>query len=291
MARRKRVEKQNHERWLVSYADLVTLLFAFFVVMFASAQTDRSRAKEISESVRSALQNGGIPPQILAILGGTKEDKGRSNQLLRGPSALSPKAIDEKPIPPHPMDLVAAYGELRGKLGPEIKAGAVELHIEERGLIIGLNSAVFFPSGGDTIDSSVFSTLDKVASVLNQLPHPLRLEGHTDSLPISTARFRSNWELSAARGIAMLHALNENYGVARSRMAVVGYADTQSVESNETEDGRRKNRRVDIVIVSAYGMRSEPKQNPAIHGDAVPARPTQSNSIQPNLVQPGSVVR
>jgi chemotaxis protein MotB len=257
MARRKRAAKENHDRWLVSYADLVTLLFAFFVVMFASAQSDKSRAKEISEAVEKALQHGGIPPRILTILGGTKDDKGRGNQLLRGPSELSPKAVDEKPLPPHPIDLQAAYQALRGKLGPEIKDGAVELHVEERGIIIGLNSAVFFPSGGDSIDSSVFSTLDKVASILNQLPNPLRLEGHTDSLPISTARFRSNWELSAARGIAMLRALNENYGVGRSRLAVVGYADTQSLESNETEEGRRKNRRVDIVIVSAYGMRAE----------------------------------
>jgi chemotaxis protein MotB len=251
MARAKKARKENHDRWLVSYADLVTLLFAFFVVMFASTQSDKSRAKAISTAVDNALQNGGIPPQVLAILGGAKA----------APPAA--KTAQEKPLPPHLIDLAAAYGALRGKLGPEIKNGAVELHIEERGVIIGLNSAVFFPSGGDAIDNSVFSILGKVASVLNQLPNPLRLEGHTDSVPINTARFRSNWELSAARGIAMLRALDENYGVARSRMAVVGYADTQSLESNESEEGRRKNRRVDIVIVSAYGMRAEPKQNSA----------------------------
>jgi chemotaxis protein MotB len=264
MARRKNPGKENHERWLVSYADLVTLLFAFFVVMFASTQTDKSRAKEISEAVERALQNGGLPPQIMEVLGGTVDDKGRGDQLLHGPGTLTPKATEEKPMPLHPIDLITAYQALRGKLGPEIKDGAVELHVEERGIIIGLNSAIFFPSGGDAIDKSVFSTLAKVASVLNRLPNPLRLEGHTDSLPISTARFRSNWELSAARGIAMLRVLNESYGVARSRMAVVGYADTQSLNSNETEEGRRKNRRVDIVIVSAYGMRSEPNQNHSV---------------------------
>jgi chemotaxis protein MotB len=278
MARRKRAEKANHERWLVSYADLVTLLFAFFVVMFASTQTDKSRAKKISEAVEKALQNGGLSPQIVEALGGTKNGKGHGSEMLRGPSV--PKTSEEKPLPPHSIDLVAAYEALLGKLGPETKAGAVELHIEERGVIIGLNSAVFFPSGGDSIDGSVFSTLEKVASVLNQLPNPLRLEGHTDSLPINTERFRSNWELSAARGIAMLRALTESYGVVRSRMAVVGYADTQSLDSNETEEGRRKNRRVDIVIVSAYGMRSEPKQNASAHADVVPANSVPSNAIQ-----------
>ncbi|HEY1945859.1 MAG TPA: OmpA family protein [Bryobacteraceae bacterium] len=256
MARTKKAQKENHDRWLVSYADLVTLLFAFFVVMFASTQSDKSRAKAISAAVENALQNGGIPPQVLAILGGTKA-------ATPAPKTGQERTVQEKPLPAHLIDLAAAYGALREKLDPEIKNGAVELHIEERGIIIGLNSAVFFPSGGDSIDKSVFSILDKVASVLNQLPNPLRLEGHTDSVPINTARFQSNWELSAARGIAMLRALDENYGVARSRMAVVGYADTQSLESNESEEGRRKNRRVDIVIVSAYGMRSEPKPSPA----------------------------
>jgi chemotaxis protein MotB len=88
----------------------------------------------------------------------------------------------------------------------------------------------------------------------------LRLEGHTDSVPINTARFQSNWELSAARSIAVLRLLNERFGVANSRMAIVGYADTISIDSNETEQGRRHNRRVDIVVVSDLGMRVEPGQ-------------------------------
>jgi chemotaxis protein MotB len=95
---------------------------------------------------------------------------------------------------------------------------------------------------------------------LNQLPNSLRLEGHTDSLPISNVRFRSNWELSAARSIAMLRTLNERYRVERSRMAVVGYADTYAASSNTSEEGRQRNRRVDIVIVSDAGMRVEPGQ-------------------------------
>jgi len=178
MARKKIPGKENHERWLISYADLVTLLFAFFVVLFSSTQTDKSRIKAISEAVDNALKNGGIAPQVLEILGGTADDKGRGNQLLRGPATLSPKATEEKPAPLHPMDLVTAYGALRGKLAPAVRSGAVDLHIEERGIVIGLNSAVFFPSGGDSIDHSVFSTLADVASVLNQLANPLRLFAH-----------------------------------------------------------------------------------------------------------------
>jgi chemotaxis protein MotB len=117
---------------------------------------------------------------------------------------------------------------------------------------------VFFPSGGDTIDERVYPTLDKVGAVLRQLPNPLRLEGHTDPRPIHNARFRSNWELSAARGIAMLRLLEERYGVERGRLAIVGYADTLVGAGHDTDAEWAKNRRVDIVIVSDYGMRAEP---------------------------------
>jgi chemotaxis protein MotB len=96
-----------------------------------------------------------------------------------------------------------------------------------------------------------------VAAILNRLPNALRLEGHTDSVPINTPRFPSNWELSSSRSIAMLRLFNERYKVARERMAVVGYADTASIGPNDTEEGRRRNRRVDIVIVSEMGLRAE----------------------------------
>jgi len=254
MARRKTAVKENHERWLVSYADLVTLLFAFFVVMFASTQTDHARAKQISEGVEKALKAGSTPPKIAAILGGTVDDKGRGNAMLRGP-ALPAESPDknEEPL----QNLNAAAELLRSRLQKEIKQGAVEVRVEERGVIIGLNTAVFFSTGGDSIDPGLLPTLQEVGSILNRLPNALRLEGHTDSVPISTPRFPSNWELSAARSIAMLRVLNERFHVARERMAIVGYADTAAVESNDTEKGRQRNRRVDIVIVSEIGLRAE----------------------------------
>jgi len=146
---------------------------------------------------------------------------------------------------------------LRRRLAEEVDLGAVEIRVEERGVIVGLNSAVFFSTGDDTIEPAAYATLEKVAVILNRLPNALRLEGHTDSLPINTARFPSNWELSAARSIAMLRLFSERFGVAQERMAVVGYADTAAIDSNDTEQGRRRNRRVDIVIVSESGLRAE----------------------------------
>ena len=258
MARRKAAAKENHERWLVSYADLVTLLFAFFVVMFASTQTDHARAKQISEGVEKALKNGATPPKIAAILGGTVEDKGRGNAMLKGPAFPNPPTDrPEEPL----KDLDAAAALLRERLQQEIAQGAVDIRVEERGVIIGLNSAIFFSTGEDTVDPRAYHTLKEVGAILNRLPNALRLEGHTDSLPINTPRFPSNWELSAARSIAMLRLLNERFFVARERMAIVGYADTAAIDSNDTEAGRRRNRRVDIVIVSDLGLRAEARAN------------------------------
>ena len=256
MARHRTPPKENHERWLVSYADLVTLLFAFFVVLFASAQTDHTRAKQLSEGVEKALRSGSTPPNIAAILGGTIEDKGRGNAMWRGP-APPPSAPLQKEAEPPLQDLTATVALLRVRLQTEIKEGSVDIRVEKRGVIIGLNSAIFFSTGDDTIDPSAYRTLNEVGSILNRLPNAVRLEGHTDSIPINTTRFPSNWELSASRSIAMLRFFDERHGVARERMAVVGYADTAAIDSNETEKGRQRNRRVDIVIVSEMGLRAE----------------------------------
>jgi chemotaxis protein MotB len=174
---------------------------------------------------------------------------------MKGPAVKPPiPATPDTPL----KDLPAAADLLRSQLHAEIDKGDLDIRVEDRGIIIGLNSAIFFSLGDDAIDPHVAPILAKVAAILNRLPNALRLEGHTDSLPIDNARFHNNWELSAARSIAMLRLLNERYGVASQRMAIVGYADTVALDSNQTEQGRSHNRRVDIVIVSAAGLRAEP---------------------------------
>lgn len=258
MARRKTPPKENHERWLVSYADLVTLLFAFFVVLFASTQTDKAKAKQISEAVERALEHGSAPPRVLAILGGAPDDKGRGNALLHGPAVHEPEPVAAAPLPGK-LDLDSSIKLLRTQLSEETKRGSVAIHVEQRGVVIGLDGAIFFPSGDDRIDERMYPTIDKVAVVLRQLPNPLRLEGHTDPRPIHSARFPSNWELSAARGIAMLRLLEDRYGLEGQRLAVVGYGDTLAGADHHREPEWAKNRRVDIVIVSDYGMRAEPE--------------------------------
>jgi chemotaxis protein MotB len=252
MRRRKKKGHENSERWLVSYADLVTLLFAFFVVLFASTQSDKSRVKQISQAVEEALQTSSISPQVAAMLGGAKA-KEKSPQS-------PPSPLPEKPVDPNllQLDLPNAIRTLETTLGPEMKQGQVSVHLERRGAVISLSSQSAFPSGGDTVSEGIYPLLAKVSKTLNQLPNPIRLEGNTDSLPINNERFHDNWALSAARSIAMLRILNERYGIGCERMAVVGYADTNALADNSTEEGRMKNRRVDLVILSDYGKTTEP---------------------------------
>jgi chemotaxis protein MotB len=246
---------ENHERWLVSYADFITLLFAFFVVMFASSQTDKSRAKQISEAVEKALENGktmGVPPAVAKILGGTVDDKGQGNAQMKGPGGAQ-KAAREAP-PEDVLELAPSLKTLSAELEQEIKTGKIEVTLQPRGLVVSLKQTAFFPSGADIIEPATYPIISKIAEALNAVHNPLRIEGHTDSQPIHTARFRSNWELSAARSIAMMEVLTKRFNVDYMRVGIVGFADTSPEAPNDTPEGRAKNRRVDIVIQNNYAL-------------------------------------
>lgn len=252
MARKKlRQENANHDRWLVSYADFITLLFAFFVVMFASSQTDRAKAQQVSDAVKEALDKGGVKAVVREILGGTVDDKGRGNAMLRGPGG-SKQQVMKTPTDPPPAvaELLPSMRHLTKELQQEINDGKIELRLETRGLVISLRQATFFPSGGDQIDPNTYGSLARIGKVIYELPNQVRLEGHTDSIPIHRGRFRSNWELSAARSIALLELMTSRFDLPEQRFAIAGYADTTPVDTNDTEAGRAHNRRVDVVILN-----------------------------------------
>lgn len=274
--RRKREEHANHERWLVSYADFITLLFAFFVVMFASAEADRGKASRVSESVRKALEEGQVAAVLSGILGGTKDDKGKGNAMMMGPGGAKRAQQDSKPSPA--PALTGSLESLQSALKMEIAKGELKVTLEQRGLVISLREAAFFASGDERIFPGAYSSIEKIAQAIEPLPNLVRLEGHTDSVPIHNLRFRSNWELSAARGIAMLELLTDRFGVSAERMAVVGYAATIPVESNDSEEGRAHNRRVDIVILNEGAALSEPKRGAAVRKTPPPTAGTGSSN-------------
>jgi len=249
---------ENHERWLVSYADFITLLFAFFVVMFASTQADHAKAKAVSESVREALEHGQFSNAISTVLG-----RGKHEATKPPTSTQRIDARENAPQPPPaplrpPADLTKSNGVLQQGLEQEIKSGKVQLQLTNRGLIVSLREAAFYASGDDAVAVTSYPILGKICAVIAALPNPVRLEGHTDSIPIHNSRFRSNWELSAARAIAMLELLNTRFQIEPERMAVAGYGENAPNDTNETEEGRSHNRRVDLVVLSAEAIKAEP---------------------------------
>lgn len=261
MARKKHApEHENHERWLVSYADFITLLFAFFVVMFASSQTDKGRAQQVSESVKKALESDKMVAKIAAVLGGTVDNRGQGNAEMHGPGGerrMQQEPPEEKK-PAKVVELLPSLKILTEGLKAEIENGRIQVNMEPRGLVVSFRQAALFPSGEDSVLPDALPSLGKVAAAIVQVPNPVRLEGHTDSKPISTPRFRSNWELSTARSIALLEILTTRFGVPREKLSVAGYAENAPLASNDTEEGRARNRRVDIVILNEQGVLAEP---------------------------------
>jgi chemotaxis protein MotB len=265
MARRKKHEGHvNHERWLVSYADFITLLFAFFVVMFATSQTDKSKAQAVSDSVKKALEGESFKQVVNVILGGAIDNKGQGNAAMKGPGGakILVKTADEKSEPPI-VELLPSLEVLSKELEQEIKSGKLQMSMGARGLTISFTQAALFPSGEDVIARDTYPSIRKIANAMSQIPNPVRMEGHTDAVPIHNSRFKSNWELSAARSIALLE-LFTSFDVSRERLSIAGYADTAPLEGNETEEGRARNRRVDIIILNQTGLKGEPERRPEL---------------------------
>ena len=262
MGRKKRESPENHERWLVSYADFITLLFAFFVVMFASSQTDKAKAQAVAESVQKALDGDSFNSVVTAVLGGAIDVKGQGSAQMKGPGGVKETVkTAEAKREAQTAELLPSLQVLTKELGGEIKAGKLQITMGSRGLIISFTQAALFPSGEDVIAKDFYAGIQKIATAVGRVPNPVRLEGHTDSIPIHNSRFRSNWELSAARSIALLEMF-VNCGVPRERLSIAGYADTAPLEDNSTEEGRQKNRRVDMVVLNETGIKGEPDRAP-----------------------------
>jgi chemotaxis protein MotB len=262
MRRREHAAHENHERWLVSYADFITLLFAFFVVMFASTQADKDKARQVSASVKEALEKGQLSEVVASVLGRGKHENSkppknpdRVDQSENLPSAPPPPPPAQQT---QPADLAKTIEILKARLAAELNGGKIGLRLEGRGLVISLRESAFFASGDDAVSPASLSILAKIATEAQAMSNPIRLEGHTDSIPIHNDRFRSNWELAAARAIAMMDLLRERFNIPQQRMSIAGYAEIAPVDSNDTPEGRARNRRVDLIVLSKEGEKNEP---------------------------------
>jgi chemotaxis protein MotB len=195
---------------------------------------------------------------VKVFLGGTVYKTGQGNAQKHGPGGdkREVKASDKKPVV---VELMPSLDILTKQLNPEIKKGELQISMVPRGLVISFTQAALFPSGEDEIARATYPSIRKIADALQKIPNPARMEGHTDAVPIHNSRFKSNWELSAARSIALLELIT-SFGVSRDRLSIGGYADTAPVDDNDTEQGRAKNRRVDIIILNETGVKGEPER-------------------------------
>ncbi len=221
--RRSRSESESSEsrdRWLISYADLVTLLLALFIVLYAAADPKRASkvASALAEQFNQVHETPEARPKGDGVLPGSDSLVGTKNSFDRA---------------------IAGNKDLRDR---------TRISLTERGLIVSLTEAGFFAAGDQTIRSDASELLDAIADVLKATTVQVRVEGHTDSTPISTSRFPSNWELSSARATTVLNYLVKS-GIETNRMSVAGYAGERPIGDNSTAEGRAMNRRVDLVIV------------------------------------------
>ena len=262
MAKKKKHEKEpNHERWLVSYADFITLLFAVFVTLYAMSQTDKKKVEEVMASLQQSfgMVTAGAPSPKVNVI--------PSKQITVVP-ALKP----EVSVVPGTKRMGSAMGKSRAaekdfqqiKSAIEaylVKAGAqkkVTLNVTRRGLIVSLKEAGFFDSGQATIKPEAYELINTIAEVMTQYNNPLRLEGHTDNVPISTSQFPSNWELSSARATNGLKYLLRHFDIDANKISATGYGEFRPIADNATVEGRAKNRRVDLVMLSGEGEHGEP---------------------------------
>lgn len=246
--RKKHPEHVNHERWLVSYADFITLLFAFFVVLFSSSQADKKKQSDLSSAMQSAFTPLGV-----------FEAHSKTPPLAQGGSTINatPLAL---PLPTIHIETAEETEKRLNKIlaqqiaAGQIPPGSVTMHVTAEGLVISLHEAGFFPSGSAEVRPASIPMLSLLAKALPM--GPLRIEGHTDNVPIHTAQFATNWELSTTRATAIARLLLNHGPIDPASVSAAGYAEFHPIASNATEEGRAKNRRVDIILL----RRASPSQ-------------------------------
>lgn len=225
-------KEANNERWLLTYSDLITLLMIFFVIMYASSNIDASKYKKMSESFKSAFGGG------KTIVG--QEDMERSKGK---PTPIVSKDPEQQKM-----------NQLKGEVDKYLKSNNLDKNVitkvEERGLVVSLNDTLFFESGKAEVRSDTLKKLVQIGNILKHENNYIRIEGNTDNQPINNDEFKSNWQLSAIRAANVVQLFVEKCEFSPEKLSSVGYGEYRPLADNRTEEGRAKNRRIDIVIMS-----------------------------------------
>jgi len=242
MRRRRRIayDHENHDRWLISYADFITLLFAFFVVMYAISAVNENKYRILANSLGSAFGKAAATdapvPQLPAAVPLPPQTKQRTLKQQQ--------AIEEQ------EHMTEVASSLLDAMAPLVKEGKVRVTQSRRGVSIEINANVLFAPGSADLEPRSLAVLRAVAEKLTNEPFNLEVTGHTDNVPISNSVFASNWELSAVRATSVVRLLAES-GIAPARLSAIGREASQPIASNDTAEGRARNRRVELMILSS----------------------------------------
>ncbi len=220
----------NHERWLITYADLITLLLVFFVVMYSISKADEGKFAKLNASLQRAFN-------VVVF-------EGYDPTALSGrPGGASGNSVID--------DFIAIrndLGQLTAALGG-LPGTGIDVRLNREGIVITISGALLFPSGRADLRPESLAVLDRIAHHLRRLPNEVRISGHTDNIPPNSSLYPTNWELSTARAIAVARYLSVRWGIAPARLAAVGYGEFRPVADNSTREGRMQNRRVEIQVV------------------------------------------
>jgi chemotaxis protein MotB len=247
--RRPRVHT-TQERWLVSYADFITLLFAFFVVLYSTARVDKKKVTRLSAAIQVAFQQMGAHP-------------GGVDQVALQTALNSPLPVTPGTPAPETADMESLRSDLQKALAEEIARGEVAVRKGPEGLVVSLQELGFFASGSAGIKPGAESAFSRMAEILVQRGYHVRVEGHTDNVPIHNSQFASNWELSTARSTEMIRSLITRHGFSPAILSAAGYGEYHPVADNGTDAGRALNRRVDVVILAQPAPSPTTKPSPS----------------------------
>ena len=251
MARRRKKQEEhiNHERWLISYADFITLLFAFFVVMYSISSVNISKYRVLSDTLES----------VFASPGSTDPIQLEEHDTTSPPTVAPVNLIELPPTPPPVSDkIIRTINDLsqqfNSTFAEKIKSKDISIKQGNNWLELEIKSSALFYSGESRLERTAIPILAKAAEILKTSSNPVQVEGFTDNQPISTPKFPSNWELSAARAASVVHLLNR-YGVSPTRMSAIGYGEFKPIADNATNEGRQKNRRIVLVVLGGDDSR------------------------------------
>jgi chemotaxis protein MotB len=278
MRKKREEEHENVERWLVSYADFITLLFAFFVVMYAISSVNEGKYRVMSDSLINAFREVRTTDKPIAmgtknpaILPGTGQPIGHTVMQPGAPNKEQQQATERmKKVAKNVIDAMQ----------PLNQNGKVRVTQSPRGITVEINASLLFNSGDAVLHADSKEALAAVAKVLAGVDNPIQVEGHSDNVPINSPAYPSNWELSSARAGSVVRLFAE-LGVPTTRMVAIGYADNQPLDTNATPEGRARNRRVNVLILNEVGGAAK-----ELSLQEKPAPATTPSTIAPPAARP-----